>query len=209
MSEKGTRNKERTRSYILDAATAEFAERGFQGARLEHIAARAETNKRMVYYYFNSKDELFREVMEQAYKSIRDTERELHLLEQAPIDAVRTLVTFTWNYYLEHPDFIGLLNTENQHRAAHLSETADLQALNSPLIETLQEVLARGQREGVFRGGVDPLQLYISIAAMSYFYLSNKHTLGAIFGRDLMTTKAKAERLHHTLDVIVGYLLIN
>jgi AcrR family transcriptional regulator len=147
--------------------------------------------------------------MEQAYKSIRDAERELHLLEQAPIDAVRTLVTFTWNYYLEHPDFIGLLNTENQHRAAHLSETADLQALNSPLIETLQEVLARGQREGVFRGGVDPLQLYISIAAMSYFYLSNKHTLGAIFGRDLMTTKAKAERLHHTLDVIVGYLLIN
>jgi len=209
MADKGTRNRERTRSAILSAATAEFAEHGFQGARLEHIAARAETNKRMVYYYFNSKDELFLAVMELAYKSIRDAERELRLLEQAPVDAIRTLVAFTWNYYLEHPEFIGLLNTENMHRASHLTTTSDLQALNSPLIDTLQEVLTRGQREGVFRGGVDPLQLYISIAAMSYFYLSNKHTLGAIFGRDLMATKAKAERLHHTLDVIVGYLLIN
>jgi AcrR family transcriptional regulator len=207
--EKPTRNKERTRAQILLAASSEFAARGLAGARIEHIAARAETNKRMVYYYFKSKEELFAVVLEGTYKAIRDAERQLNLSEQEPVDAIRTLVSFTWNYYLEHPEFIGLLNTENANGASHVSISPNLQAMNSPVIETLQQVLLKGQQQRIFRSGVDPLQLYISIASLSYFYLSNSNTLAAVFGRDLLSEKAKVERLHHMLDVIVGYLVIN
>jgi len=209
VDEKPTRNKDRTRALILQAATAEFAERGLAGARIEHIAARAETNKRMVYYYYTSKEELFSAVLEAAYASIRDAEKQLNLSEQKPVDAVRTLVAFTWNYYLENPEFIRLLNMENAIGASHVSVSPHLQAMNSPLIETLQHVLLKGQHEGVFRSGVDPLQLYISIASLSYFYLSNSKTLTNVFGRDLLSAKAKVERLHHMLDVIVGYLVID
>ena len=206
--EKATRNRDRTRAQILLAATVEFADRGYDGARVEHIAARAGSNKRMLYYYFQNKEALFLAVMEESYRSIRQAEQALKLLEQSPIEAIRTLVTFTWNYYLEHPEFLGLLSSENFHQARHVSGSAALQTLNSPLIDTLQEVLVRGQRERVFRAGVDPLQLYISIAALGYFYLSNNHTLSAVFGRNLISPKAKVERLQHIVDVVFGYLLI-
>jgi AcrR family transcriptional regulator len=207
--EKATRNRDRTRAQILKAATMEFAQKGYDGARVEQIAARAETNKRMLYYYFQNKDELFQAVMEESYRSIREAERDLRLLEQPPIEAIRTLVTFTWDYYIEHPEFLGLLNSENFHRASHLRSPARLQTLNSPLIDTLQEVLLRGQREHVFRNGIDPLQLYISMAALSYFYLSNNHTLSAIFARDLASPKARVQRIQHILDVVLGYVLAN
>ncbi|MDN7179149.1 TetR family transcriptional regulator [Caballeronia sp. SEWSISQ10-4 2] len=208
-AEKATRNADRTRAQILDAATQEFAELGIAGARIERIAERAGTNKRMVYYYFNSKDDLFVAVMENTYASIRSAERELHLESQSPVDAIRTLVSFTWNYYLEHPEFIGLLNTENAHHGVHVKNSVQFQSLNMPLIETLGEVIRQGQKEKIFRSGVDPVQLYISIASLSYFYLSNKHTLGHIFSRDLTSAKAKVERLHHVLDVVLGYLVVN
>jgi len=208
-AEKVTRNADRTRSQILDAATQEFAELGIAGARIERIADRAGTNKRMVYYYFNSKDELFVAVMENSYASIRNAERKLHLESQSPVDAIRTLVSFTWNYYLENPEFIGLLNTENSHGGVHVKHSSEFRSLNMPLIDTLGDVIRRGQEEKIFRSGVDPVQLYISIASLSYFYLSNKHTLGHIFSRDLTSAKAKVERLHHVLDVVLGYLVIN
>jgi hypothetical protein len=143
------------------------------------------------------------------YASIRNAEKELQLTLQTPIDAIRSLIAFTWNYYLEHPEFMGLLNTENAHGGVHVKHSVDVQALNMPLIDTLRDLLYRGQKENVFRAGVDPVQLYISIASLSYFYLSNKHTLGAIFNRDLVTEKAKVERLHHMQDVILGYLVVN
>ena len=146
-------------------------------------------------------------MLEQAYRDIRAAEQELHLLDQKPADAVRRLVEFTWNYYLEHPEFLTLLNSANLHRARHLADSQRARELNSPLIETLAEILERGRREGSFRGGVDPLQLYVSIAGMAYFYLSNNHTLSAVFGRDLMTPKALQQRLSHMSDVILGYLL--
>jgi AcrR family transcriptional regulator len=208
-AEKVTRNADRTRTQILDAATQEFAELGIAGARIERIAERAGTNKRMVYYYFNSKDELFVAVMENTYASIRSAERKLHLESQSPVDAIRTLVSFTWNYYLEHPEFIGLLNTENAHHGIHVKNSVEFQSLNMPLIDTLSEVIRQGQKEKIFRSGVDPVQLYISIASLSYFYLANKHTLGHIFSRDLTSAKAKVERLHHVLDVVLGYLVVN
>lgn len=201
------RDADRSQATILAAARDEFAEHGLGGARVDRIAERAGLNKRLIYYYFTDKEQLFRAVLEQAYRDIRAAEQELHLLDQKPADAVRRLVEFTWNYYLEHPEFLTLLNSANLHRARHLADSQRARELNSPLIETLAEILERGRREGSFRGGVDPLQLYVSIAGMAYFYLSNNHTLSAVFGRDLMTPKALQQRLSHMSDVILGYLL--
>jgi AcrR family transcriptional regulator len=205
--EERQRDAERSQAVILAAACDEFAEYGLGGARMDRIAERAALNKRLIYYYFEDKERLFAAVLEQAYADIRQRERELHLLDLAPADAVRRLVEFTWRYYLDHPEFITLLNSANLHRGRHLPDQQRAQALNSPLVATLAEVLERGQREGVFRGGIDPVQLYVSIAGLAYFYLSNNHTLSAIFGRDLLSPKARNERLSHMCDVILGYLL--
>jgi AcrR family transcriptional regulator len=204
--EERLRDADRSQSTILAAARDEFAEHGLGGARVDRIAERAGLNKRLIYYYFEDKDKLFQAVLEQTYRDIRQRELELHLQELEPATAVRRLVEFTWDYYLEHPEFLTLLNSANLHRARHLTDSRRARELNSPLIETLAAVLERGRREGVFRGGVDPVQLYVSIAGMAYFYLSNSHTLSAIFGRDLLAPRARAERLSHMTDVILGYL---
>jgi len=204
-----TRDAERTQQEILRAAMDEFAERGLGGARIDSIAERAGVNKRLIYYYFGGKDELFLAVLEQTYADIRSAERELHLDRLSPPDAVRRLVAFTWEHYLAHPEFLTLLNSENLHRARHLKESKRIREMNSPLVQTLGEVLERGRRDGVFRGGVDPVHLYISIAGLAYFYLSNNHTLSTIFARDLMSPKALSERLSHITEVVMGYVLLN
>ena len=201
------RDADRSQATILAAARDEFAEFGLGGARMDRIAERASLNKRLIYYYFEDKEQLFRAVLEQAYLHIREEERKLKLLELKPADAIRRLVEFTWDYYLAHPEFLTLLNSANLHRARHLEESKRAREMNSPLIEMLAEILERGRKDGSFRGGVDPLQLYVSIAGLSYFYLSNSHTLSAIFGRDLLSAKAKNERLTHMCDVILGYVL--
>jgi len=204
-----TRDADRTQQEILAAAMDEFAERGLGGARIDSIAERAGVNKRLIYYYFGGKDELFLAVLEQTYRDIREAERALHLELTDPADAVRRLVAFTWNHYLAHPEFLTLLNSENLHRARHLKQSKRIREMNSPLIQTLGDVLERGRRKGVFRGGVDPVHLYISIAGLSYFYLSNNHTLSTIFARDLMAPKALSERLSHITEVVMGYVLLN
>jgi AcrR family transcriptional regulator len=202
-----TRDADRTQQEILAAAMAEFSERGFGGARIDGIAERAGVNKRLIYYYFGSKEGLFIAVLEQTYADIRTAERALHLESLDPAEAVRRLVAFTWQHYLAHPEFLTLLNSENLHRARHLKQSKRIREMNSPLIQTLGEVLERGRRDGVFRGGVDAVQLYISIAGLAYFYLSNNHTLSTIFGRDLMSPKALSERLSHITEVVLGYVL--
>jgi AcrR family transcriptional regulator len=202
-----TRDADRTQQEILRAAMDEFAERGLGGARIDSIAERAGVNKRLIYYYFGAKDELFLAVLEQTYADIREAERALHLEMANPADAVRRLVAFTWNHYLAHPEFLTLLNSENLHRARHLKQSKRIREMNSPLIQTLADVLERGRSEGLFRGGVDPVHLYISIAGLAYFYLSNNHTLSTIFGRDLMSPKALSERLSHITEVVMGYVL--
>jgi AcrR family transcriptional regulator len=203
---RAVRDSERTQAAILSAATQEFARHGLGGARVDRIAARARTNKRMLYYYFGSKDDLFLAVLEATYARIRTAEKALSLLDVDPEEGVRRLVRFTWEYYLANPDFLMLLNSENLHRARHLKRSRNVQAMNSPVIDTLRRVLARGEAEGVFRTGVDALQLYVSIAALSYFYLGNNHTLSAVFGRDLSAPAARKERLAHMVEVIAGYL---
>ena len=205
--EERQRDADRSQGTILAAARHEFAEYGLGGARMDRIAERANLNKRLIYYYFADKEALFQAVLEQAYRDIREQERNLNLLDVAPAEALRRLVEFTWNYYLAHPEFLTLLNSANLHRARHLQGSKQAREMNSPLIEMLAEILERGRKDGSFRGGVDPLQLYVSIAGLSYFYLSNNHTLSAIFGRDLMTAKARHERLTHMCDVILGYVL--
>jgi AcrR family transcriptional regulator len=206
-TEERLRDAERSQSTILAAARDEFAEYGLGGARMDRIAERAGLNKRLIYYYFEDKERLFQAVLELAYHDIRERERELNLLELNPTEAVRRLVEFTWHYYLEHPEFLTLLNSANLHRARHLTQSHEVRELNSPLIAMLGEILERGRKDGSFRGGIDPVQLYVSIAGLSYFYLSNNFTLSAIFGRDLMAPKARNERLSHMCDVILGYVL--
>jgi AcrR family transcriptional regulator len=202
-----SRDADRSQLAILDSARDEFAQRGLAGARMDSIAARAGLNKRLIYYYFGSKDDLFLAVLERTYADIRDAEQQLHLDEVEPVEAIRRLVSFTWHYYLDHPEFITLLNSENLHRAAHLKRSGRIQDVNSPLVQLLDGVLERGRREKLFRAGVDPVQLYISIAALCYFYLSNNDTLSAIFGRDLRAPKAMAQRLSHMTDLVLGYVL--
>jgi AcrR family transcriptional regulator len=206
-AEERLRDADRSQLTILAAARDEFADLGLGGARVDRIAERAGVNKRLIYYYFEDKEKLFEAVLEQAYLDIREEERQLHLLDFSPAEAVRKLIEFTWDYYLAHPEFLTLLNSANLHKARHLAESRRAKELNSPLIETLGEILERGRREGVFRGGVDPVQLYVSIAGLAYFYLSNSYTLSAIFGRDLLAPKAKSERLSHMADMVLGYLL--
>jgi AcrR family transcriptional regulator len=201
------RDADRSQQAILGAARDEFAEHGLGGGRMDRIAERAGVDKRLIYHYFENKDSLFLAVLEDTYRSIREAEQQLHLAELPPAEAVRRLTEFTWNYYLEHPEFLTLLNSANLHRARHLEDSKRVRELNTPLIATLGEVLEKGRAQGVFRGGIDPMQLYISIAGLSYFYLGNNHTLSAIFGRNLLSPKARSERLSHICDVILGYVL--
>ena len=206
-AEPRSRDADRSQLAILASARDEFAQRGLAGARMDSIAARAGLNKRLIYYYFGSKDDLFLAVLEGTYADIRQAEQRLHLDEVEPVEAIRRLISFTWHYYLEHPEFITLLNSENLHRAAHLKRSERIQDMNSPLVQLLDGVLERGRRDKLFRSGVDPVQLYISIAALCYFYLSNNDTLSAVFGRDLRAPKAMAQRLSHMTDLVLGYVL--
>jgi AcrR family transcriptional regulator len=201
-----SRDADRTQQEILRAAMSEFADHGFGGARIDAIAERAGVNKKLIYYYFEGKDELFLAVLEQTYADIRAAERELHLEASAPLAAIESLVAFTWRHYLAHPEFLALLNSENMLRAGHLKRSRRIRQMNSPLIDVLAEVLARGEKSGELRRGVDPMQLYISIAGLAYFYLSNKHTLGTIFGQDLMHGDALDQRLAHMTAVVTSFV---
>lgn len=194
------------RERIVEAASNEFGRAGLGGARVERIAAKAGVNVRMLYYYFGSKDGLFLAALEHVYTEIRKAERGLELERAEPVEAMRRLVRFSWEYYFSHPQFIALLNSENLHEGRHLQGAKRLPELHSPLLKRIAQLLERGERSGVFRGGVDPMQLYISIAALGYFYLSNRHTLSAIFKRDLMAPKLREARLGHMTEVILGYL---
>ena len=206
MATNGGRDAERTRQSILASATAEFARYGLGGARVDRIAQRAGANKRMLYYYFGDKESLFLVALEERYAHIRNAERALELEHLDPREALRRLVAFTWSYYLEHPEFLTFLDSENLHKGRHLRKSRRVREMHSPLVETLRGILRRGERLGLFRRGVDPVQLYISIAGEGYFYLSNRYTLSRIFKRDLMTPAALARRARHNTDMILNAL---
>lgn len=200
------RDAEATRARILKAACAEFARHGFAGARGERIAQRARSSERMVYYYFGSKDALFRAVLEQAYAQLRDAERSVQLDPDDPSKALEQFCRFVWRYYLEHPEFISLLNTENLYRARHLRRSARLGELVSPIAQMLSQMLADGARKGVFRDDIDETELYVAIASLGYFCLSNRHTLSAVLGRDVAAPGALDRYWNGALRMIAGYV---
>jgi AcrR family transcriptional regulator len=201
-----TRDPESTSAAILAAAMREFTERGYEGARVDNIASRAGVNKRMLYHYFGNKEALYVAVLESSYASIRMAEQGLHLSDRDPIEGMTDLVRFTWRYYLAHPEFLSLLNTENLHRARFLKRSARIFELNSPLIERISVLLERGVEQGVFRDDLDALNVYVSIAALGFFYLSNRWTLSTVFRRDL-TAKDEIESWgQHMVDVTLSYL---
>jgi AcrR family transcriptional regulator len=200
------RDAEATRRRILQAARGEFARCGLGGARIERIATAARTNKRMLYYYFGNKEGLFLAALEAAYDDIRAAERKLNMEALAPLNAIERLVRFTWDYFVAHPEFMMLLNSENLHKARHLKHSKQIHAMNSPLIATIGEILRRGEKERSVRPGIDPLQLYISIAALAYFYLSNASTLTVTFGRDVLSKPEMRKRIEHIVELVVNGL---
>jgi AcrR family transcriptional regulator len=202
----GARDPERTRAAILTAATAEFTAKGLDGARVDDIARRAGINKRMIYHYFGDKEGLYLAVLESTYAAIRTAEIGLNLAARAPVEGMRELVAFTWDYFIAHPEFLSLLATENLHRARYLKQSRRIRELHSPLVGTISELLARGVKAGLFRMGVDPVQLYITIASLGFFYMSNRHTLSTIFGRDLGAADQLQARAEHIADVVLSYL---
>lgn len=203
-----TRDPERTRAAILDAATQEFTANGLNGARVDAIAQRAGANKRMIYHYFGGKDGLYLAVLEAAYEAIRVAELDLHLADRDPVDGMRELVLFTWRYFLKHPEFLSLLGTENLNKASYLKRSSRIRELHSPLVGIISTLLERGETARVFRAGVDPVQLYVTIASLGFFYLSNVHTLSTIFGRDLSAPKSIEARGQHIVDVVLNFLKV-
>jgi AcrR family transcriptional regulator len=200
------RDPERTRAAILAAATQEITAKGLTGARVDEIARVAGVNKRMIYHYFGDKDGLYLAVLEDTYRAIRIAEIGLDLGHRDPVEGMRELVLFTWQYFIDHPEFLSLLATENLHRAAHLKKSKRIRNLHNPLVDTISDLLARGAKQKVFRKDVDPVELYISIASLGFFYMSNRHTLSTIFGEDLNTPERLDARGRHIVDVVLSYL---
>ena len=200
------RDAERTRAEILDAATREFADQGFAGARVDEIAARTRTTKRMIYYYFESKAGLYTAVLERAYATIRASEQQIDAEELDPVAAIRRLAELTFDHHESHPEFIRLVSIENIHRAEHMIGSESLANLNSPAIEVIARILERGYATGVFRRQVDAVDLHMMISAFCVFRVANRHTFGTIFGRDLMAEELR-ERYRGMLgDMVVDYL---
>jgi AcrR family transcriptional regulator len=195
-----------TKARILEAALAEFATRGFAGARVDVIAAQAKSNKRMLYAYVGNKDALWLATLEAVYAAKRQEERQLAIGELSPDEAMRTLIRFNFRYHLDHPEFVTLVNNENLMGARRLKRSKLVPQLYSPLLETLTDVLRRGQKAKVFRTGIDPMQLYISIAALGYFYCSNIRTLSVIFASELASPAGMRRREEHVVDVVMSYL---
>jgi len=201
-----TRDPERTSASILAAAVKEFTDKGYSGARIDAIAARAGANKRMLYHYFGDKEALYLAALESGYVGIRSAEAGLRLADLEPRAAIERLIEFTWDYFLTHPEFLSLLNTENLHRAKYLKRSARVFNLHSPLVAALSDILKRGAASGEFRKDVDPVHLYISIASLGFFYLSNRWTLSTIFRRNLAEPAELRRRGDHIKEVILGYL---
>ncbi|NBS46062.1 MAG: TetR/AcrR family transcriptional regulator [Betaproteobacteria bacterium] len=201
-----TNDPERTRADIIAVATREFAEKGLAGARIDDIAAAMQTSKRMIYYYFGSKEQLYVAVLEEAYHRIRSIEAELHLDDLAPEAALRTLVAFTVDYQRANPDFVRLVMTENIHRGAFLAESKTIQKLNVPAITAVRQVYERGVRDGVFRKGIDPVDLHMSISALSVFNVANRHTFSLIFKRDLEAPATVAARRESIVEMVLRFV---
>lgn len=198
-----TRDADATKARILAAAKAEFARLGLGGARVDEIAEKAEANKRMIYHYFGNKEDLFAAVLEDVYLDIRTSERDLQLDDLPPDEAMVKLIEFTWDYYLAHPEFIRLVNSANLHKGKHLERSDKVVEASRRYVAGIQTLLDRGVAAGLFREGVDAGQLNITIAAIGYYYLTNRFSGEILFERDYMTKDALDARLAFNIDTIM------
>src|SRR3954452_17948487 len=194
------------RARIVQAAIDEFAARGFKGASMDAIAARTHTTRALINYYFGSKEKLYIAVLERVYGEIRDAEAELDLDHLEPLEAVRRIVEFTYHYYMTHEGFVHLVVAENQAKGRHLRKSRAMCTLNRPIIDRLARVIERGQAEGVFSGGVDPVEIHKAIAALGMFNVTNQFTFGAIFQREMGAKGDVARRRDIVADLILSYL---
>jgi AcrR family transcriptional regulator len=197
---------EQTRLNILAVAGEEFAELGLSGARVDAIAARTRTTKRMIYYYFGSKEGLYVAVLERAYAAIREVEKTLALDEMEPVDGIVHLIEFTFDYQEAHPEFIRLVSIENIHRARYLSESDTIRALSAPIIDSLTNLLARGRAAGLFRADVTAIDVHMLISAFCFFRVSNRHTFGALFDQDFAAIDTRARHKRLIVEAVLGLL---
>lgn len=195
-----------TQNRILKAAKREFAQKGLGGARIDVVAEKAKSNKRMIYHYFGSKEQLFQKVVEDSYLDIRAAEKKLNLDSLEPKEAVEALVRFTWNYYLKNPEFLTLVNSENLHRAVHLKKSVAIKSSQKSMVTLMEGILQRGVEQGVFRAGVDAEQLVITIAAVNYYYFNNKYTGAILFDRNFMDADSLQQRLDFNVETIMRIL---
>jgi AcrR family transcriptional regulator len=201
-----TNDPVRTMTGILKVASAEFAEKGLSGARIDEIAAATKTSKRMIYYYFGSKEGLYLAVLEESYRRMRSIESELHLEDLQPDDALRRLAAFTFDHHHSNPDFVRLVMSENMQRGQYLAQSKQIQQLNVPAISAIEKLYERGVASGVFRSGLDPVDIHASISALTFFNVSNQHTFGLIFKRDTQTTAAVATRRENVVDMVLRFV---
>jgi AcrR family transcriptional regulator len=200
------RDAERTRTEILDVATREFADQGFAGARVDEIAARTRTTKRMIYYYFESKERLYIEVLERAYARIRAAEREVDVDHLDPCAAIRRLAELTFDHHDSHPEFIRLVSIENIHHAEHMAKSKQLASLKNPVIELIERILERGRAAALFRSDVDPIDVHMMISAFCVFRVANRHTFRTLFERDLSDPDRREHYRRMLGDMVVEYL---
>jgi AcrR family transcriptional regulator len=197
---------EGTKRNIVEVATREFAGKGYGGARVDAIAARTRTSKRMIYYYFGGKEGLYLAVLEAAYSNIRRTEATLDLERLPPEAALRTLVAFTFDYYTAHPEFVRLVMNENIMDGVHMARSPTIGRLNVTVIDVLRRLIARGQRDGVFRRGIDPIELHMSISALGIFNVANRATFSTIFKRDMTSPRALKVRRAQVVDIVLRHV---
>jgi AcrR family transcriptional regulator len=200
------RDPERTRAEILAVAADEFAQQGYSGARVDEIAARTRTTKRMIYYYFGSKEGLFTAALQQAYAELRAADSRLDLAGLDPQAALRKIVRSTYDYHVQHPHFVRLVVVENIHRAEHLAHLESVAQLGTPAVESLAEVIRVGRRAGVFHRDVDPLEIHMIISSFSIYHVANRHTFQVLFGQDLLAAESVERHRELLEDLVVGYV---
>jgi AcrR family transcriptional regulator len=195
-----------TRNNILDVAAREFADKGLAGARIDEIAEKTASSKRMIYYYFGGKDELYRAVLEQAYVNIRQTEAERSFEMLPAADALKAQIEHTFDYHANHPEFVRLVMNENIHHGAHIGHVSGLRERNKSVIASLQAIVDKGVAEGTFRDGIDPVDLHMSISALCFYNVSNRYTFSANFGIDLSAAKAVKKRRAQVSEIILAWV---
>jgi TetR/AcrR family transcriptional regulator len=203
---KVVRNPEASRARILDAARIEFVSYGLSGGRVDRIAAQSGVNKNLIYHYFGSKDALYLTVLEGIYADLRARQQDQDLRGLPPVEGMKRLVSSTFDHFVATPDLIRLMSIENIHYGEHLKRSKSTRPLYSGLLDTIRILLKRGQREGVFRANVDPVDLYLSISGLAYFFLSNQHTLSWLLDRDLAARRRVLRRRAHVVEMVLSYL---